>query len=94
MGFMFLPRTAVVPHRTLIFSAYCDRIQGWHAMFLKRMLWLRLKPGTLTERQARRGSMSTKRICSICEAGCGLIIDADGRKVVSIEANPDDVFSQ
>ena len=38
--------------------------------------------------------MGTKRICSICEAGCGLIIDADGRKVVSIEANPDDVFSQ
>ncbi|MEK9871620.1 MAG: molybdopterin-dependent oxidoreductase, partial [Gammaproteobacteria bacterium] len=38
--------------------------------------------------------MGTKRICSICEAGCGLIIDADGRKVVSIEANSDDVFSQ
>jgi len=37
--------------------------------------------------------MNKKRICSICEAGCGLIIGTDGRELVSIEANPDDVFS-
>ena len=35
-----------------------------------------------------------KRICPICEAGCGLTIGADGREVVSVEANPTDVFSQ
>ena len=34
-----------------------------------------------------------KRICPICEAGCGLKISADGREVVAIEANADDVFS-
>jgi anaerobic selenocysteine-containing dehydrogenase len=34
-----------------------------------------------------------KRICPICEAGCGLLIRADGREVVGIEANQADVFS-
>ncbi len=35
-----------------------------------------------------------KRICPICEAGCGLTISADGREVIGIEANPADVFSE
>ena len=34
------------------------------------------------------------RICSICEAGCGLRLQADGRRVVEIRGNADDVFSQ
>jgi anaerobic selenocysteine-containing dehydrogenase len=34
-----------------------------------------------------------KRICPICEAACGLIIDTNGRDVIGIEANQDDVFS-
>ena len=35
-----------------------------------------------------------KRICPICEAGCGLEVSADGRRVTAIKANPVDVFSQ
>ncbi|MFK7916023.1 MAG: molybdopterin-dependent oxidoreductase, partial [Pseudomonadales bacterium] len=34
------------------------------------------------------------RICSICEAGCGLAISADGRTVLGVTANDDDLFSQ
>ncbi len=34
------------------------------------------------------------RICSICEAACGLKISLDGRQVIGIEANDDDVFSE
>jgi len=34
-----------------------------------------------------------KRICSLCEAGCGLIISVADEKVLSISANQDDVFS-
>ncbi len=34
-----------------------------------------------------------QRICPICEAGCGLNITTDGRKVIEIKANPRDVFS-
>lgn len=34
-----------------------------------------------------------KRICPICEAGCGLNITTDGRTVVEIRGNKDDVFS-
>ena len=34
-----------------------------------------------------------KRICPICEAGCGLIVETKGPDVIAIEANPSDVFS-
>lgn len=34
-----------------------------------------------------------KRICPICEAACGLKISNDGREVIAIEPNHDDVFS-
>jgi len=34
-----------------------------------------------------------KRICPICEAGCGLLVALDGRRIVSIRGNPDDSFS-
>ena len=33
------------------------------------------------------------RICSICEAGCGLEVDLDDQSIVGIRANPDDRFS-
>ncbi len=33
------------------------------------------------------------RICPICEAGCGLKVSADGRQVLEIKANDDDIFS-
>ena len=35
-----------------------------------------------------------KRICPVCEAGCGLRVTADGRRIVKIEGNADDVFSE
>ncbi|MEM7411696.1 MAG: molybdopterin oxidoreductase family protein [Myxococcota bacterium] len=31
--------------------------------------------------------------CTICEAACGLMFDTQGRDVVSVRGNPDDVFS-
>ncbi|MCB1647577.1 MAG: molybdopterin-dependent oxidoreductase, partial [Pseudomonadales bacterium] len=34
-----------------------------------------------------------KRICPICEAGCGLTVSTDGRTVTAIAANQDDTFS-
>ncbi len=34
-----------------------------------------------------------KRICPICEAGCGLIIGSDNRDVIAVEPNRNDVFS-
>jgi len=34
-----------------------------------------------------------KRICPVCEAGCGLVVATDGRTVTGIEANKNDVFS-
>ena len=34
-----------------------------------------------------------KRICPICEVGCGLIVETKGPDVIAIEANPSDVFS-
>jgi len=37
--------------------------------------------------------MSSYRICSICEAACGLEVDVDGRTVVGVRANEGDVFS-
>jgi len=37
--------------------------------------------------------MVHKRICPVCEAGCGLVIATDGRTVTGIEANKDDLFS-
>ena len=37
--------------------------------------------------------MVHKRICPVCEAGCGLIVSADGRTVTGIEANKNDLFS-
>lgn len=36
---------------------------------------------------------TSHRICSICEAACGLQLDHDGRNVVAIRANNEDVFS-
>ncbi len=35
-----------------------------------------------------------KRICQICEAGCGLVIDADGRDIIAVSPNNDDIFSR
>lgn len=35
-----------------------------------------------------------KRICTICEAGCGLTATIDGDRVVRVEANTDDIFSR
>ena len=35
-----------------------------------------------------------RRICSICEAGCGLEISAEGREVVAIRGVDSDVFSE
>ena len=34
------------------------------------------------------------RICPICEAGCGLKVSTQGRELIAIEANGEDVFSQ
>ena len=34
-----------------------------------------------------------ERVCSLCEAMCGLIIEKSGDKVLSIKGNPADVFS-
>jgi anaerobic selenocysteine-containing dehydrogenase len=34
-----------------------------------------------------------KRICPICEAGCGLVVAIEGRSVLSARGNPDDTFS-
>lgn len=33
------------------------------------------------------------RTCHICEANCGVLVEMDGRKVVSIKGNPDHVLS-
>ena len=40
--------------------------------------------------------MTTKhyRTCHICEANCGVIVELDGRDVVSIKGNPDHVLSR
>ena len=35
-----------------------------------------------------------KRTCHICEANCGVIVELDGRDVVSIKGNPDHVLSR
>lgn len=35
-----------------------------------------------------------KRTCHICEANCGVLVELDGRKVVSIRGNPDHVLSR
>ncbi len=35
----------------------------------------------------------SKRICPICEAGCGLLIRHSGRQIESARGNPDDTFS-
>ena len=35
-----------------------------------------------------------KRTCHICEANCGVLVELDGRKVVSIKGNPDHVLSR
>jgi anaerobic selenocysteine-containing dehydrogenase len=34
-----------------------------------------------------------KRICPICEAGCGLVVTTEGRRVLSARGNPHDTFS-
>ncbi|WP_448581561.1 molybdopterin oxidoreductase family protein [Thermaurantiacus sp.] len=34
------------------------------------------------------------RTCHICEANCGLLVELDGRRVVSIKGDPDDVLSR
>ncbi|WP_284125409.1 molybdopterin oxidoreductase family protein [Parerythrobacter aestuarii] len=35
-----------------------------------------------------------QRTCHICEANCGVLVEMDGRKVVSIKGNPDHVLSR
>ena len=35
-----------------------------------------------------------KRTCHICEANCGILVELDGRKVVSIKGNPDNPLSR
>jgi anaerobic selenocysteine-containing dehydrogenase len=35
-----------------------------------------------------------KRTCHICEANCGVLVELDGRRVVSIKGNPDHVLSR
>ncbi|MEP3760357.1 MAG: molybdopterin oxidoreductase family protein, partial [Marinomonas sp.] len=35
-----------------------------------------------------------KRTCHICEANCGVLVELDGRKVVSIKGNPDNPLSR
>ncbi len=35
-----------------------------------------------------------KRTCHICEANCGLLVEVEGRKVLSIRGNPDHVLSR
>lgn len=41
------------------------------------------------------GTMSTihARTCHICEANCGILVEMDGRDVVSIKGNPDHILS-
>ena len=34
-----------------------------------------------------------KRTCNLCEANCGIIIETEGRKVLSVKGNPDHVLS-
>lgn len=34
------------------------------------------------------------RTCHICEANCGVLVEVEGRKVVSIKGNPDHVLSR
>ncbi len=35
-----------------------------------------------------------KRTCHICEANCGVLVELDGRKVISIKGNPDNPLSR
>ena len=35
-----------------------------------------------------------KRTCHICEANCGVLVEMDGRRVVSIKGNPDNALSR
>lgn len=34
------------------------------------------------------------RICSICEAGCGILVESEGARVLSVRPDPDDPISQ
>ena len=34
------------------------------------------------------------RTCHICEANCGILIELEGRKVLSVKGNPDHVLSE
>lgn len=47
-------------------------------------------------RQEIGGFMTTvhARTCHICEANCGILVEMDGRDVVSIKGNPDHILSQ
>jgi anaerobic selenocysteine-containing dehydrogenase len=38
-------------------------------------------------------SQTRKRICPICEAACGLVVETDGRLVRAVRGNPADTFS-
>ena len=35
-----------------------------------------------------------KRTCHLCEANCGIVIETEGRKVLSIKGNPDNALSE
>jgi anaerobic selenocysteine-containing dehydrogenase len=39
-------------------------------------------------------SQSVKRVCNLCEAMCGLMIERNGDQAMTIRGNKDDVFSQ
>ena len=63
--------------------------------------WSALDPSWCKRRAGRAGRIGPRtltdthfRTCSLCEAMCGLAIEVDGPRVVSIRGDVDDVFSR
>ena len=52
------------------------------------MLWLRMENEMTTQNQV------TYRACNLCEAICGLTIEHDAEKVISMKGDPDDPLSR
>lgn len=51
-------------------------------------------PSTAQHSTAQHGTKKHHRTCNLCEAMCGLVIEHDGRDVLSIRGDEDDVFSR
>lgn len=48
----------------------------------------------MSEREDGAERRTVPRVCPLCEASCGLLLELEGRRVVGVRANPDDVFSR